>query len=322
MDGRRRAALPWSLPTDGSVVQCPDPGRALQRSGRGCGWGGRIVSGWGPMTCARSPCSTASATRSWTSWPPSAKGAVRSGRELFVERRPADYWWVLLEGTVSLVRRLGQEEAVLAAWSRPGSGPVASGLGPVRRLPRHRPGHLRRPHAAGAGDRAAGAGRPMVPVRRPLHQGPGRDRTEHRVGGPAAGGTGSPGHAGGRVRPRDQQPGVGGDPGRRARCRTPAPRCCPRPAGSRPAACPPTSSPRSTRCGGRSTRRRASTAPLSVADREDALSDWLAAHGVERDWFIAPPLAAAGVDAAWCERAAAVVGGGSLEAGLEWVAPR
>jgi signal transduction histidine kinase len=65
----------------------------------------------------------------------------------------------------------------------------------------------------------------------------------------------------------------------------------------------------------------AGAAPLVVADREDALADWLTAHGVERDWFIAPPLAAAGVDEAWCERAAAVVGGGrSLEAGLEWVA--
>jgi signal transduction histidine kinase len=64
----------------------------------------------------------------------------------------------------------------------------------------------------------------------------------------------------------------------------------------------------------------ASTAPLVVADREDALSDWLAAHGVGRGWFIAPPLAAAGVDEAWCERAAAVVHGEALEAGLEWVA--
>jgi signal transduction histidine kinase len=60
--------------------------------------------------------------------------------------------------------------------------------------------------------------------------------------------------------------------------------------------------------------------PLAVADREDALSDWLAAHGVERDWVVAPPLAAAGVDVAWCERAAELLDGGPLEAGLEWVA--
>ncbi|HEX5560888.1 MAG TPA: ATP-binding protein [Nocardioidaceae bacterium] len=59
---------------------------------------------------------------------------------------------------------------------------------------------------------------------------------------------------------------------------------------------------------------------LEVADREDALSDWLSDHGVERDWVIAPPLAAAGIDPAWCDRAAAVLEGSALEPGLEWVA--
>ena len=42
------------------------------------------------------------------------------GEELFVERRPADDWWVLLEGTVSLVRRLGNEETALARMESPG----------------------------------------------------------------------------------------------------------------------------------------------------------------------------------------------------------
>ena len=62
--------------------------------------------------------------------------------------------------------------------------------------------------------------------------------------------------------------------------------------------------------------------PLAVADREDELSSWLAVHGVEQDWTIAPPLAAAGVDLEWCERAAAVLGAAALEPGLEWVASR
>lgn len=60
--------------------------------------------------------------------------------------------------------------------------------------------------------------------------------------------------------------------------------------------------------------------PLDLVDREDALSTWLGRHGVERDWVIAPPLAAAGVDVDWCERAAALLDGTALEAGLEWVA--
>ena len=64
----------------------------------------------------------------------------------------------------------------------------------------------------------------------------------------------------------------------------------------------------------------AAEGPLALADREDALSDWLTGHGVEREWIIAPPLAAAGVDLAWCERAAAVLAGPALEPGLEWVA--
>jgi signal transduction histidine kinase len=60
--------------------------------------------------------------------------------------------------------------------------------------------------------------------------------------------------------------------------------------------------------------------PVAMADHEEALSSWLARHGVERDWEIAPPLAAAGVDLAWCERAAIVLAGATLGPGLEWVA--
>lgn len=60
--------------------------------------------------------------------------------------------------------------------------------------------------------------------------------------------------------------------------------------------------------------------PMAAADREEALSDWMSAHGIQRDWLIAPALAGAGVDIAWCERAAQVLEGGALEPGLEWVA--
>ncbi|ONI75725.1 ATP-binding protein [Kribbella sp. ALI-6-A] len=60
--------------------------------------------------------------------------------------------------------------------------------------------------------------------------------------------------------------------------------------------------------------------PLDVADQENALATWLGRRGIERDWVIAQPLAAAGVDVAWCERAAAVLDEDNLEPGLEWVA--
>jgi signal transduction histidine kinase len=58
--------------------------------------------------------------------------------------------------------------------------------------------------------------------------------------------------------------------------------------------------------------------PLALADREEELSAWLADHHVGRDWVLAPPLAAAGVDTTWCRRAAEILGG-ALEPGLEWV---
>ncbi len=59
---------------------------------------------------------------------------------------------------------------------------------------------------------------------------------------------------------------------------------------------------------------------LVIADGEEALSTWLSRHGVDRDWLIAPPLAAAGAGTDWCERAAEVLDRDALEPGLEWVA--
>ncbi len=59
--------------------------------------------------------------------------------------------------------------------------------------------------------------------------------------------------------------------------------------------------------------------PIAVADREDALADWLADHDVAQEWVLAPVLAGAGADVEWCERAAAVVGEAPLAAGLGWV---
>jgi signal transduction histidine kinase len=60
--------------------------------------------------------------------------------------------------------------------------------------------------------------------------------------------------------------------------------------------------------------------PLAIADQEEALASWLADHGIADEWTIAPPLAAAGADLDWCERAAEALDGPGLQAGLEWVA--
>lgn len=65
--------------------------------------------------------------------------------------------------------------------------------------------------------------------------------------------------------------------------------------------------------------RQAPHDALELADCEDALIDWLEERDVDRSWEIAPLLAAAGTDVVWCERAAELLGP-ALPAGLEWVA--
>jgi signal transduction histidine kinase len=60
--------------------------------------------------------------------------------------------------------------------------------------------------------------------------------------------------------------------------------------------------------------------PLAVADREDELLDWLEGHGVDDAWRIAPPLASAGVDLEWCERVAEVLETNTIGPGIDWVA--
>ncbi|MDT0215079.1 ATP-binding protein [Rothia sp. ARF10] len=60
---------------------------------------------------------------------------------------------------------------------------------------------------------------------------------------------------------------------------------------------------------------------VELGEREDELTDWLSERGIDRDWILAPVLAGAGADLAWCERAEAALGGhGVLQDGLDWVA--
>ncbi|KPM54514.1 ATP-binding protein [Frankia sp. R43] len=52
--------------------------------------------------------------------------------------------------------------------------------------------------------------------------------------------------------------------------------------------------------------------PLDLSDRQEDLSSWMAARGVDRGWAFAPALAAAGADTAWCDRVGDVLGAGGL----------
>ncbi|QIK66538.1 ATP-binding protein [Nocardioides sp. HDW12B] len=59
---------------------------------------------------------------------------------------------------------------------------------------------------------------------------------------------------------------------------------------------------------------------LEVADREEELAAWLESHRVERPWELSGQLAAAGLAPAWCDRVLEVTGPDALEPALSWVA--
>jgi signal transduction histidine kinase len=59
---------------------------------------------------------------------------------------------------------------------------------------------------------------------------------------------------------------------------------------------------------------------LQASDTEDAITDWLDSRGIGDGWQLAPAFAAAGLDVAWLERVAATAGGETLEGALRWLA--
>jgi signal transduction histidine kinase len=58
---------------------------------------------------------------------------------------------------------------------------------------------------------------------------------------------------------------------------------------------------------------------LELADRESELATWLEGHGVADPWGLGSALAAGGIDMPWCERAHDALGDDALVPGLEWV---
>ena len=59
--------------------------------------------------------------------------------------------------------------------------------------------------------------------------------------------------------------------------------------------------------------------PLEASDREDAITDWLEDHGCSESWLLAPTFVAAGLDVAWLDHVEASVDAGTLEAALRWL---
>ncbi|MEV5433269.1 ATP-binding protein [Streptomyces sp. NPDC052701] len=62
-----------------------------------------------------------------------------------------------------------------------------------------------------------------------------------------------------------------------------------------------------------------SLSPLEASDREDALADWLDDHGVEEGWRIAPVFVQAGLDVDWLEQVAAAVDEDILPGAVGWL---
>ena len=59
--------------------------------------------------------------------------------------------------------------------------------------------------------------------------------------------------------------------------------------------------------------------PLDASDREDAIADWLEAHDIGDGWRLAPAFVAAGLDTDWLDHVEATVDPATLESALRWL---
>ena len=243
------------------------------------------------------------------------------GDILFTEGQPAEYWWVLLSGTVDLIRHVGREDAVVAqmdvagrwaggfrAWDDAGTylatGRVAH-PGEVFRLPAealrdrfaawfpfgaHLIGGLY--HTARSIDATARQRSSLITL------GTLAAGLAHELNNPAAAATRAADSLESASRSVLQALGwLSGNNISAAQF-------------------------------SELDRLRVALAPapssldaLERADREDALLDWLRDKGMTREpWVLAGALTTAGADPAWCDRVERVLPGPDLEPALHWVA--
>ncbi len=247
------------------------------------------------------------------------KVAFQDGEELFKEGEPADHWWVLLDGKVSIVRRAGRSEPVVMttmdnpgqwaggfrAWSD--ASYLATGRGEAA-------GHMFRVPAADLG-RLAGEWTPFG-----VHMIKGFFQTVRTMDTLS--------------REREQLIKLGEQSARLAHEINNPASATARSVDALTETCDAMLSalvrlselgvPTEQFVALDGLRREVAPSdvardPAALADAEEELSDWMSAHEVNGGWRIAPALAATGVDTAWCDRAAAILEGESLESGLEWV---
>jgi len=59
--------------------------------------------------------------------------------------------------------------------------------------------------------------------------------------------------------------------------------------------------------------------PMEASDREDAMADWFGDHGIAGGWDLAPVFVQAGLDTAWLDNVEATVDEEALESALRWL---
>jgi signal transduction histidine kinase len=244
---------------------------------------------------------------------------IEPGVALFREGDPADAWWVLLDGAIDLHRYVGQEDMVVARMHTPGQWAggfrawdehgvyLASGvgvdLGRVVRLPAPALRRLTDAWFPFGGHLITG----MFTTARSIES-TARQRASlvtlgkvsaglaHELNNPAAAAT--------RAVDALQIAGsaLESSLGKLVAARITAPQLAQL----------------------EDLRRRAAATvaplgPLASADLEYDLTSWLEDRDVLQAWLLAPALAAAGVDRAWCDKVAGVLGQAALGPGLEWV---
>ncbi len=245
---------------------------------------------------------------------------VGGGVELFTEGTPAEDWWVLLDGKITLHRRVGNEDTVAAAMTSPGQWAGGFGAWDEHGLyfasarVEHAARGLRVPTRTlrDLSDKWFPFGvhfiRGMVDTIRRVEASARQREALVALGTLAAGlahEINNPASAATRAVDalKDTSEGLLGSLGRLSRCAISAEQF--------------TQLDDLRREG---EPRSAAFDSLASAHREEELADWLVEHDVEQDWIIAPALANAGLDIAWCERVREVVGERALQAGFEWVA--